>query len=449
MITENAIDEATQLISKLIQNKCVNPPGNEMKSIRTIEDHLKSKGIECSVYETAPNRGNLIARIKGAEDGPTLMFGPSHIDVVPVPNPEKWSMDPFGGEIKDGYIWGRGAMDMLFISATQVQAFIKIHEEGINKGELLLFIVSDEEAGGTFGVKWMMENHPELIEADYCLSESGGISIAENKLIFMIGEKGGAFKKLTFSGTPGHGSMPYGSENAVVKASKAILRIQNYCDNKIPITTEYLGYLADGLAMSKIQKFMVTTKFLLPLTLKLLRKKDPNTAKTIHSLSRMTMSPNIVKGGIAPNVIAANASVAVDIRTLPGQNDDYVVKHLKIALGDLAKETEISDLEKDEGGIASIGNASEASSKFISILEKAVNIDLPGSNLVPLLMPMVTDMRFFREKGVQSYGFSLFDPKVTTKDMVTLMHGIDERIRLTTVELTLKVYYNVAKLLFN
>ncbi|MHA1511907.1 MAG: M20/M25/M40 family metallo-hydrolase [Promethearchaeota archaeon] len=417
-----------------------------MKSIRLIEDLLKSKGIECNVFETAPNRGNLIARIKGAADGPRLMFGPSHVDVVPVPNPEKWSVDPFGGEIKDGFIWGRGALDMLFISATQIQAFIQIHEEGITKGELILFIVSDEEAGSIYGVKWMMDNHPELIEADYSFSELGGFPLSKNKLVCVIGEKGGAFKKLTFSGTPGHGSMPYASDNAVVKASKAILRIQNYCDNKIPITTEYLKYLADGMGMSKIQKVMVTTKFLVPITQKLLRKKDPQSAINIHSLSRMTMSPNMVKGGIAPNVIAANASVVVDIRTLPGQDDEYVLKHLKKALGDLAGETEITQLEKEEGGISSVGNVSEASSEFISLMEKAVNMELPGSKLVPTLMPMVTDMRFMREKGTQSYGFSLLDSNFTTKDMKNLIHGIDERVRLTTVELSLKVYYNVAKL---
>lgn len=447
MIIENDVNESVQLLSKLIQNKCVNPPGNEIANLKTIESHLKSKGIECQIFESAPNRGNLLARIKGAENGPKLMFGPSHVDVVPVSKPEKWSVDPFSGEIKDGFVWGRGAMDMLFIVVTQVQAFVKIFEEGIEKGELILFIVSDEEAGGTYGVKWMMENHPELIETDYCFSESGGIPVAENKYLFVIGEKGGAFKKLIFSGTPGHGSMPYAGNNAIVKASKAILRIQNYCDNKIPITTEYIKYLADGLKMSKIQKFMVTTKFLLPLTLKMISKKDPDTAKTIHSLSRMTMSPNMIKGGIAPNVIAANATVKVDIRTLPGQDDSYVIKHLRKALGDLAEETKIIELEKDEGGLLSIGNASEASSEFISIMEHAVNMELPGSKLVPIIMPMVTDMRYFREKGVQSYGFSLFDSNLTTKDMVTLMHGIDEKIRIKTVELTLKVYYNVAKLL--
>jgi len=446
MIIENDVNESVQMLSKLIQNQCVNPPGNEIENLKTIESHLKSKGIECQIFESALNRGNLLARIKGDKDGPKLMFGPSHIDVVPVPNPEKWSVDPFAGEIKDGFVWGRGAMDMLFIVVSQVQAFVKIHEEGIEKGELILFIVSDEEAGGTYGVKWMMENHPKLIETDYCISEMGGAFLDDGKVVFMIGEKGGAWKKIVFKGTPGHGSMPYGSNNAVVKASKAILRIQNYCDNKIPLTTEYLGYLADGLGMSKIQKFMVTTKFLLPLTLKLTRKKDPDTAKIIHSVSRMTMSPNMVKGGIKANMIAANASISVDIRTLPGQDEEYVLKHLKKALGDLAEEAEIIQIKEEDGGVNSKGNSSVPLSDFVSLLQKSVNMEFPGSSLVPFLMPGVSDLRYFREKGVQSYGFSLLDPKTTSKDMASLPHGIDERISLKTVELTLKVYYNLVKL---
>ena len=446
MINENDVNESVQLLSKLIQNKCVNPPGNEIANLKTIETYLKSKGIECQIFESVPNRGNLLARIKGTKEGPKIMFGPSHVDVVPISNPEKWSVDPFGGVIKDGFVWGRGAMDMLFIVVTQVQAFVKIFEEGIEKGELILFIVSDEEAGGTYGVKWMMENHPDLIETDYCISEMGGAFLDDGKVVFMIGEKGGAWKKIEFKGTPGHGSMPYGSDNAVVKASKAILRIQNYCDNKIPLTTEYLEYLADGLGMGKIQKFMVTTKSLLPLTLKLIGKKDPDTAKIINSLSRMTMYHNMVEGGIKANIIASKASISVDIRTLPGQDEEYVLKHLNKALGDLAKEAEIIQIEEEDGGVNSKGNASEPSSDFVSLLEKTVNMEFPGSTLVPFLMPGVTDMRYFREKGVQSYGFSLLDPATTSKDMASLPHGIDERIRVKTVELTLKVYYNLAKL---
>ncbi|MHA1746841.1 MAG: M20/M25/M40 family metallo-hydrolase, partial [Promethearchaeota archaeon] len=316
MLNQKIVSETYDLLTKLIQNACVNPPGNEMKSIKTIEEFLTAKGIKCEIFETAPNRANLLARIEGSENGPTIMFGPSHIDVVPVPNSRDWSVPPFSGEMKDGFIWGRGAMDMLFIVVAQVQAFAQLHTEGFQpKGDLILFIVADEEAGGTFGVKWMIQNHPDLIETDYCLSETGGAALAEGRLIIMIGEKGGSMKKIHFKGTPGHGSMPYGSDNAVVKAAQAILRIQDYCDNKIPITTEYIGHLVDGLGMSSIQKFMLITKRLLPMTLKMLKKKDPDTAKVIHGLSRMTMSPNVIKGGIKPNVIAANASISVDIRT--------------------------------------------------------------------------------------------------------------------------------------
>ncbi|MHA1855107.1 MAG: M20/M25/M40 family metallo-hydrolase, partial [Promethearchaeota archaeon] len=135
-----------------------------------------------------------------------------------------------------------------------------------------------------------------------------------------------------------------------------------------------------------------------------------------------------------------------DIRTLPGQDEEYVMKHLKKALGDLAKEAEIIQIEEEDGGVNSKGNASDPKSEFVSILEKAIDQEFPGSKLVPFLMPGVTDMRYFREKGVQSYGFSLLDPKTTAKDMSGLPHGIDERIRIKTIELTLKAYYNVVKL---
>ncbi len=446
MLEEKIVSETYVLLQNLIQNACVNPPGNEVKSINTIKEFLHAKGIECTVFETAPNRANLLARIKGSENGPIIMFGPSHIDVVPVPNPQDWSVAPFSGEMKDGFIWGRGAMDMLFIVAAQVQAFAQLHTEGFQpKGDLLLFIVADEEAGGTFGVKWMIQNHPDLIETDYCLSETGGAALAEGRLIIMIGEKGGSMKRIHFKGTPGHGSMPYGSDNAVVKASQAILRIQDYCDNKIPITTEYIGHLVDGLGMSSIQKFMLTTKRLLPMTLKMLKKKDPDTAKVIHGLSRMTMSPNVIKGGIKPNVIAANASISVDIRTLPGQDEAYVISHLRNALGDLASEAEIVPITEDEGGIESYGNASVVSSEFVSTLESAICDIFPDSHIVPFLMPAVSDLRYFRERGAQCYGFALMDPETSTKDMTALPHGTDERIRKHTVELTLNVYYNLAK----
>ena len=446
MITSELLDESINLLSKLIQNQCVNPPGTELVNIKTIGEYLSSKGIEHQIFESAPNRGNLWAKFSGTGQAPSVMFGPSHVDVVPIAKPKAWTVDPFAGEIKDGFVWGRGAMDMLFIVATQTVAFAQLQKEKFQpKGDLILFIVADEEAGSTFGVNWMLDHHPELMKVDYCISEMGGASLGNGKIVFMLGEKGSAWKKITFKGTPGHGSMPYASNNAVVKAAKAILRIRNYCDKKIPLTTEYLTYLADGLGMGKLQKFMITTPLLLPMTLKMLQRDDPDTAKIVHSLSRMTMSPNMISGGVKTNVIPAEASIAVDIRTLPDQNDSYVIEHLRKSLGNLGDEAIIEPISEEEGGFSSSGNASEPQSSFITAMEEAVNDEMPGSTLVPFLMPAVTDMRHFRKLGAQCYGFSLLDPKTSTKDMAGLPHGVDERIRIRTVELTLKVYYNLVQ----
>ena len=435
-------DDTISLLSEFIQNKCVNPPGDEMKSIRTVQRTLQEHGIESQVFESAPNRGNLVSRIKG-DDGPKLMFGPAHVDVVPVENVESWEEDPFSGAVKDGYVWGRGALDMLFIVAAQVQAFIELHEEEFQpKGEMILLVVSDEETGGTHGARWMIDNHPELVEADYAITEAGGISIAPGKIAFMTGEKGVARKRISFKGKAGHGSMPHGSDNAVVKLSEAVTRLSRY---NPPLTTEYLGHIAEGLDLGFVQRLMLTNPWLLPITLSRLRGREPMMARLIHGLSRMTLSPNIVHGGVKVNVIPENAHVDLDIRTLPGQDEDYVNSQLRRALGPLAGEAIIEDPPGDERGLMSFGSSSPSQSEFVDAMEKAVRKEIPGGILVPLIMPGASDCRFMREQGVEAYGFSLFDPETPTSHLADLAHGANERVSVRTVELTQKVYHHLAR----
>lgn len=435
-------NDTISLLSELIQNKCVNPPGDEMKSIRTVQRRLREHGIESQVFESAPNRGNLVSRIKG-DDGPKLMFGPAHVDVVPVENVDSWEEDPFSGTVKDGYVWGRGALDMLFIVAAQVQTFIELHEEGFHpKGELILLVVSDEEAGGTHGARWMVENHPELVKADYAVTEAGGISIAPGKIAFMTGEKGVARKRISFRGKAGHGSMPHGSDNAVVKLSEAVTRLSRYSP---PLTTEYLGHIAEGLGLGFAQRLMLTNPRLLPITLSRLRSREPMMAMLIHGLSRMTISPNIVHGGVKVNVIPEKAHVDLDIRTLPGQDEDYVNSQLRRALGPLAGEAVIEDPPGDERGLMSFGSSSPSQSEFVDAMEKAVRKEIPGGTLVPLIMPGASDCRFMREQGAEAYGFSLFDPETPTSHLADLAHGANERVSVKTIELTQRVYHHLAK----
>ncbi len=441
-MTNAFLKDNVNLLSELIQNKCVNPPGNELKSIRTVQRRLQEHGIECQVFESAPNRGNLVSMIKGGE-GPRLMFGPAHVDVVPVENVDSWQEDPFSGVVKDGYIWGRGALDMLFIVVAQVQTFIRLHEEGFKpKGELKLLVVSDEEAGGAHGAGWMVENHPELVHTDYAVTEAGGISIAPGKILFMAGEKGVARKRISFRGKAGHGSMPHGSDNAVVKLSEAVTRLSRYDP---PATTKHLSHVADGLGLGFIQRLMLTNSLLLPITLNRLRSREPVIAMLIHGLSRMTISPNIVYGGVKVNVIPENAYVDLDIRTLPGQDEEYVMSQLRQALGPMADEAIIEEPVGVESGFMSYGSASPSQSEFVEAMERAVRKEISDATLVPLIMPGASDCRFLREQGAEAYGFSLFDPETPTSHLADLAHGSNERVSARTLDLTQKVYYHLAK----
>lgn len=441
------VEDTIQLLVKLVQNKCINPPGNELKSIQVIEKYLKDRNVPCQVLKSAPNRSNLISEIKGQNSGSSLMFGPSHVDVVPIGNKSAWEVDPFGGIIKDEHIWGRGTLDMLFIVATQVQAFACLFQEGFKpKGDLKLCIVADEEAGGIFGTEWLMKHQPDFMSVDYALSEAGGIPIAPGRLLLGIGEKGAAWKRVSFKGTPTHGSMPYKSDNAVIKAAIAAERLNNYTP---PINLDYIKLMANGLGLSKITQLMLSHRIFLPIVLKMAHKRNPVMARLLHALSRMTISPNIIHGGTKTNVVAGEAYLDVDIRILPNQDDEFVVKHLRKAMGEMGKEAIIERPPDQPGFFTSEGTASDPNSEIVPFMCKAVSEVYPNAQFVPLIVAGATDLRYLRERGTQAYGFSLFDPETPLNTMATLPHGPNERISLKTVEYSLMAYYNLAKEFLN
>ena len=288
----------------------------------------------------------------------------------------------------------------------------------------------------------MVENHPEVVETDYAVTEAGGISIAPGRIIYMSGEKGVARKRVSFSGTAGHGSMPHGSDNAVVKLSEAITRIAEY---KTPLETKYLDQVAEGLDLGFIQRLMLTNPLLLRFSLGRLERSEPFLARLIHGLSRMTVSPNIVSGGVKVNVIPENAYVDLDIRTLPGQDHEYVMSQLRLALGPLADDASIEDPPGSEGRMMSYGNASPSHSDFVDAMERAMRSEIPEGSLVPLISPGATDCRHLRERGTEAYGFSLFDPGTPTSHLADLAHGANERVSIKTLELTKRVYRHLAK----
>ncbi|MHA1958643.1 MAG: M20/M25/M40 family metallo-hydrolase [Candidatus Thorarchaeota archaeon] len=434
-------DEIVGLIQECVRNKCVNPPGGELRSIKTVEKYLSSFGVETEVFESDSERGNLYAEIKGSGEGPSLMFGPSHVDVVPVGDPTKWEVPPFDGVVRDGFIWGRGTLDMLFIVACQCAVFAHLSNEGFKpKGDFKLLVVSDEEAGGEFGASWMIERHPDKVKVDYLITEAGGYQIASNRFAYNYGEKGATMLKMHFKGAEQHGSMPYGAKNAVVEMATAVQRLMSY---QPPIETSFLQDFVGSLDVTGTQKWMMTKKRLVPMVIRMAAKRSLAQAKIIHSLSQMTISPNVCQGGTKINTVAGSAHLEVDIRTLPGQDHEYVMSYLARALGRLAL------LEKIEptGSIQSVGNSSAVQSPLVDTMSVVLK-EVMGNeaNLVPMIMFGATDCRFFRKRwSTEAYGFSLFDDRLDAETIATLAHGDNERVSLGTLDLTSKIYLEIAR----
>ncbi|MGY5853894.1 MAG: M20/M25/M40 family metallo-hydrolase, partial [Candidatus Thorarchaeota archaeon] len=316
------LDEITELLKKMIRNKCVNPPGNEMKNILTVKKFLDSYSIVSEIFESAPNRGNLLAEISGSSNQPSLMLGPSHVDVVPVENETKWTVPPFDGVVKDGCVWGRGSLDMLYIVACQTVVFAHLHKEGFKpKGDLKLLIVADEEAAGTQGAGWMVENHPDRVKVDYAITEQGGEPVAENRVAYWYGEKGLNWTRVRFRGRESHGSAPFGSENAAVKMAEGIVRIARHQPDR---DMTIIKPLVEKLPMGGGTRRMVTSDKFISTVLGQLRTSNPGMAAYLHAVSQTTFSPNVCSSGTKINVVPGTAVLDIDIRTLPGHDEHYV-----------------------------------------------------------------------------------------------------------------------------
>ena len=439
------IDEVTSLMQEMIRNRCVNPPGDEMKSIRTIERYLSSYGVDSEIFESAPDRGNLLAVIKGSGERPSLMLGPGHVDVVPVENEDEWQVPPFDGVIQDECIWGRGSLDMLYIVATQTAVFAHLHSEGFKpKGDLKLLVVADEEVGGELGANWMVQNHPDKVKVDYLVTEAGGDPIGPNLMSYIYGEKGKAWTRMRFKGEERHGSAPFRSKNAVVTMAKAVQLIREY---QPPRNTSITKPFLEAMGVGGFTRALMNQPRLLGFMLNRMAKSGKGNAGFIHSLSQMTWSPNVCQGGAKTNTIPGTAHLDIDVRILPGQDEEYVRSHFRKALGPLADEVVIDRLPPDEGGIFTAGSISDANSPLVDVMGSIVKeLRGPDFTLVPLVSPGATDCRFFRKAwDTQAYGFAIHDGSIDLATLLSMFHGTDERVPIRTLELTANGYMELAK----
>jgi acetylornithine deacetylase/succinyl-diaminopimelate desuccinylase-like protein len=432
--------EATDLLRDLIRNQCVNDgrveSGQETKSVDLLGNYLEGAGLDMERYEPQPGRSSLVARIEGSDPKAPSLLLMGHTDVVPV-NPEGWSRDPFGAEIVDGFIWGRGAVDMLNETATMALAFRRLADSGFKpRGTLTYLAVADEEALGTWGAKWLVENERDAVYADYVLTESGGFQIPTPtgaRLPVMVDEKGTYWSKLTVRGTPGHASQPFRTDNAVVTAAEVVRRLHEYRPpTQIGDTwrgfvegMQYPPEFRDALLKDdELRDFAGT----LPLGL----------SRVVYSCTHTTFAPTVIHGGTKTNVIPDQVDIQVDIRTLPGETEEDVHHHLREALGDLHPSVDIE-------GNDDPSTASPVDTPLWDTLSSVSGRLVQGSALVPFVMVGGTDNRFFRRAGSVGYGFGLFSQRLTFEDYATMFHGNNERIDQESLGLCTALWEEVAK----
>lgn len=430
--------QTTELLQQLIRNAAVNDgtpdSGHEWRQVRTLQQFFAGSGVEGVVVEPHPGRQSLIVRIEGTERGAPSLALVGHTDVVPV-EPSGWERDPFGAEIVDGVLWGRGAIDMLNLTAAYAVVTRSIATSGFRpRGDLVFAAVADEESGSRFGVGWLTEHRLDLIDADYVLTESGGAHAGPApSLGVMVGEKGGAGRSLRVRGVPGHGSAPWGTRNAGVIAAEAVTRLARFRGPTV-ITPQWRAY-ADALDLDDEVRAAVTDPARFFDAVDDLGELNG----FAHASTHTTISPNVIRAGDKANVIPGEATVQLDIRILPGVTPDDVHAYLRDALGDILEHI---DIEGDWFGESTI---SPTDTPLFDALGSAVRRAFPNAQLLPMLGIGGTDGRFYRRRGVPAYGFGVLSERWDYGTFRRLFHGHNERIDLASLDLTVHALDDVVR----
>ena len=433
-------NQTVDLLQTMIRNACVNDgtpeSGQEVRNADVLQTFLEGTGLDLQRYEPTPGRTSLVARIEGSDPTAPSLCLMGHTDVVPV-NPDGWDRDPFGGELVDNEIWGRGAVDMLNLTAGQAVAFRTLANQGFKpRGDLIFFAVADEESGSAHGARWMADHHYADIKADYVLTENGGLHSGPDTapaISVNVAEKSVAWRRLTVSGTPGHGSMPYRTDNALVKAAAVIQRLAEYQPAARFHELWRARVEAMGLPEEAKQQLLdedQVDEFLANLP-------SAATASHLHACTHATFSPNVGHAAGKTNVIPDQVSIEVDIRTLPG--DLSVADHLREALGDLADHVETEVLINDAS------SASRIDTPLWDSLERAINKPFPSARLNPQFSVGFTDARVYREHGAVVYGAGLLSPTIDAGEFGRRFHGHNERIDVESLRLTTQMYLDVCQ----
>jgi acetylornithine deacetylase/succinyl-diaminopimelate desuccinylase-like protein len=432
-----ARQETLAHLQAMIRMNTVNPPGDELQVARHLEEALKKEGIETHLFEPAPGRGALVARLKGnGSKKPVLIMG--HMDVVGVEK-NHWSVDPFAATVKDGYLYGRGAIDDKGMLAANLETMLLLKRNVIDKGGTLsrdvIFVAnSDEEQSGDWGMGWLIKNHPELIRAEIALNEGGRTRIVGGKPLYVAvqnTEKVPHSVTVTARGPGGHASIPLAG-NAILRLGRALARISAYKEpvQVNPTTREFFARL--GKVWPNREERLAMADVATSDTRRVQRgAKVLERIPVFDAVLRNGISATMIGGGIRTNVIPTDAVATLNVRTLPGQSIDGVVKRLQKVVNDPLVEIAVKDRGDDSPA------SDFHSPMFTAIQESAQALD-PSLTVVPYLSTGATDSARLRAWGMQAFGLLPFPMNQDDEDR---MHGNDERVPLASLEFGTRMIY--------
>ena len=434
---DRVTNEVGELLSAMIRNACVNDgsetSGHESRNVATLTDFFASCGLPVEVYEPAPGRGSLVARLEGRNpEAPSLLLI-GHTDVVPADD-ANWLHDPFGGELIDGVIWGRGAVDMLNLTASMAAAMRQASLDGWTpEGDITFVASADEECGSRFGAEFLTTQTPHDLRADHVLTEAGGfpLDLGSGPLRpVIVGEKGVHWFKLVVHGVPGHGSQPLRTDNALVKAAECIRRLAAFAP-RVNMTEPWRRFVEDANLAAPLGDALTD-----PVALDALVETldDVALARQIHACTHLTIAPTRVDGGTKTNVIPDRVEIELDVRSLPGQSSEDVRGVVIDALGDLASSVTISTTLDDVASVSPIDTA------LWDLCQQATDLFAPGARNVAYLTVGATDARFFRRSGSVAYGFGMFSDAISFEQFGAMFHGDNERVDTRSLWLSTQLW---------
>ena len=430
-------DEIVALEQALVRIPSVNtgfmPTGDETPVCELARDFLAQDGIASEILESAPNRGNLIARVEGSSGKAGLMFM-SHTDVVPVEDESKWTFPPFSATIHDGRIHGRGASDCKGLLTAQLMAVRLLKRNGIELEDgLILAAGADEEHGGRYGFGWLADNHPDKLAAPFAVNEGGGTPIqAAGALTYIlgVGEKGRLQVEIDIKGTSSHASVPWQGTNALYRLSSALNSIEGF-DPERDTSTAIFDHLSTFAIEDKPSAANVDA------IIADIEPDNPRFASMLRALSRMTLTPTMVRGGIKSNSVPESIRLTCDVRTLPHQDDQYVRERLDEVLTDIPGVSyEIDYMARP--------NSSPFESPLATSLRRVTAQALKRDDIqwVPAISNGFTDSRFTRPLGTVTYGFTGSHPD--DDPMLNFTHGTNESVGIKSLVSGTKIMLGLA-----